>query len=100
MENPDPAAHKAGTEPKVSLVGMIDGNPVKRVAEVPVKVLIHSRSRGEVAIPYVLKQGVCFEHSVEGVPTFCLDHGTTVKMPVKKAAKEPRPRKQRNERAP
>jgi hypothetical protein len=87
VENPDPGTHKSGKASKVTLVGMIDGESVKRVADVPVKIGAHVRNKGKVTIPYVLMQGVCFEHSVKGVPTFCLDNGTTITMRVTKASR-------------
>jgi hypothetical protein len=91
VENPDPTAHKAGKNRKVALIGKIDGKPVKRVSRVPVTIGPHVRDEDGVTIPYVLKQGVCFKHSVADVPMFCLDNGTTIEMPVKKAQKKKRP---------
>ena len=88
VENPDLAVHASGKELKVSLLGLIDGESVKRVTDVPVKIGKHERGKTGVIIPYVLQQGVCIKHAFDDVPTFCVDNGATLKMTVQKPPKK------------
>jgi hypothetical protein len=98
VENPDMLKHTAKDVHKIDLIGLIYGNPVSRVTDVPAYVperywLPNDVVRTEFLIKYELRGGVCFKHSVSGVPTFCFVKGQLLEAHITPAAAAKAPTK-------
>ncbi|MBN1262103.1 MAG: DUF4157 domain-containing protein [Anaerolineae bacterium] len=82
VHNPDFVKHTKYSQPKITLIGAIDGIEVARVKDVPsivTKRLWADRTtQTQLKIFYRILQGVSFEHNVQETPTFVIEANTVI----------------------